>query len=135
MCLNYCFWICKYLASLPCICSIWNYFVMSPQLVFSFLPNRTSLVVQTVELLPAIRETRVQTLGREDLLEKEMATHSSTLAWKIPWLEQPGRLQSIRCRVGNDWATSLSLSFLPNFLLLPPPPPLSIWITNLCWFC
>ena len=44
---------------------------------------------------PAIQETRVQSLGREDLLEKEMATHSSVLAWKIPWMEEPGGLQSI----------------------------------------
>ena len=53
-----------------------------------------SLVAQTVESLPAVRETRVQSLKREDLLEKEMATHSSILAWKIPWTEEPGRLQS-----------------------------------------
>ena len=54
-----------------------------------------SLVAQMVKCLPAMRETRVQSLGREDLLEKEMATHSNTLAWKIPWTEEPGRLQSI----------------------------------------
>ena len=48
---------------------------------------RTSLVAQTVKRLPTMRETRVQPLGQEDLLEKEMATHSSTLAWKIPWME------------------------------------------------
>ena len=51
----------------------------------------TSLVAQTVKRLPTIQETRVQTLGWEDLLEKEMATHSSTLAWKIPWTEEAGR--------------------------------------------
>ena len=50
----------------------------------------TSLVAQTAKRLPTIQETRVQTLGWEDLLEKEMATHSSTLAWKIPWTEEPG---------------------------------------------
>ena len=44
-----------------------------------------------VKRLPAIQETRVQSLGREDSLEKEIATHSSILAWKIPWLEEPGR--------------------------------------------
>ena len=54
----------------------------------------TSLVVQVVKHLPTMWETRVQSLGREDLLEKEMATHSSILAWKIPWMEEPGRLQS-----------------------------------------
>ena len=52
----------------------------------------TSLVAQTVKRLPTMQETRVQSLGREDLLEKEMATHSSTLAWKVPWTEEPGRL-------------------------------------------
>ena len=53
-----------------------------------------SLVAQTVKRLPAMWETRVQCLGQEDPLEKEMATHSSILAWKIPWME-PGRLQSL----------------------------------------
>ena len=48
-----------------------------------------------VKRLPTVRETQVQTLGREDLLEKEMVTHSSILAWKIPWMEEPGRLQSM----------------------------------------
>ena len=51
-----------------------------------------SLVAQTVKLLPTMRETWVRSLGQEDPLEKEMATHSSTLAWKIPWTEEPGRL-------------------------------------------
>ena len=54
----------------------------------------TSLVVQMVKCLPTMRETQVQSLGQEDLLEKEMATHSSILAWKIPWTEEPGRLHS-----------------------------------------
>ena len=54
----------------------------------------TSLVAQTIKRLPAMWETRVQSLGREDLLEKEMASHSSILAWKIPWAEEPGGLQS-----------------------------------------
>ena len=48
-----------------------------------------------VKCLPAMQETRVRSLGQEDPLEKEMATHSSTLAWKIPWTEEPGRLQSM----------------------------------------
>ena len=53
--------------------------------------------------LPAMQETWVRSLGREDPLEKEMATHSSILAWKIPWTEEPGRLQSIGSqRVGHD---------------------------------
>ena len=54
-----------------------------------------SLVAQTVKRLPAMRETRVQSLSREDPLEKEMATHSGILAWRIPWTEEPGELQSM----------------------------------------
>ena len=62
-----------------------------------------------------MRETWVWFLGREDPLEKEMAIHSSTLAWKIPWTEEPDRLQSMGSqRVGHDWATSLSLSSTLN---------------------
>ena len=53
------------------------------------------MVAQTVKRLPTMWETWVRSLGREDLLEKEMATHSSILAWKIPWMEEPGRLQSM----------------------------------------
>ena len=61
-----------------------------------------SFVRQKVKHLPTMRETRVQSLGQEDPLEKEMATHSSTLAWKIPWTEEPGRLQSMGSqRVGH----------------------------------
>ena len=51
----------------------------------------TSLVAQTVKCLPAMREAQVQSLGWEDLLEKEMATYSSTLSWIVPWTEEPGR--------------------------------------------
>ena len=54
-----------------------------------------SLVAQTVKHIPTMWETWVQSLGQEDLLEKEMVTHSSILAWKIPWTEKPGRLQAI----------------------------------------
>ena len=62
-----------------------------------------SLVSQTVKRLPAMRETSVRSWGREDPLEKEMVTHSSTLAWKIPWMEEPGRIQSMGLqRVGHD---------------------------------
>ena len=60
-------------------------------------------MAQTVKRLPTMREAWVQSLGREDLLEKEMVTHSSTLAWKIPWTEKPGRLQAMGSqRVGHD---------------------------------
>ena len=70
-----------------------------------------SLVAQMVKRLPTMRETWVWFLGREDPLEKEMAIHSSTLAWKIPWMEEHDRLQSMGSqRVGHDWATLLSLS-------------------------
>ena len=57
--------------------------------------NKTSLVAQMVKRLPTTQEIRVQSLGREDLLEKEMATHSSILAWKVPRTEEPGGLQSM----------------------------------------
>ena len=62
-----------------------------------------SLVAQMVKRLSTMRETWVRSLGGEDLLEKEMATHSSILARKIPWTEEPGRLQSMGSqRVGHD---------------------------------
>ena len=62
-----------------------------------------SLVAQMVKRLPAMQETGVQSLGWDDLLEKEMATHSSILAWRIPWTEEHGRLQSMGSqRVGHD---------------------------------
>ena len=61
-----------------------------------------SLVAQSVKNLPALQETWVRSLGREDCLEKEMATHSSTLAWKISWTEESGGLQSmVSHRVGH----------------------------------
>ena len=70
------------------------------------------LVAQTVKCLPIMWETWVRSLGWEDPLEKEKATNSSTLTWKIPWTEEPGRLQSTGLqRVGHYWATSLT-SFL-----------------------
>ena len=60
-------------------------------------------VAQMVKHLPTMQETWVQSLGREDLLEKEMATHSIILAWKIPWIEEPCRLQSMGSRrIGHD---------------------------------
>ena len=67
--------------------------------------DRDSLVTQMAKMvknLPAMQETQVRSLGQEDPLEKEMATHSSILAWKIPWTEEPGRLQSMGSqRVGH----------------------------------
>ena len=65
------------------------------------------LVAQSVKNLPAMLETRVQSLSWEDPLEKEMTTHSSILAWRIPWTEELGRLQSTGSRrVGHDWASN-----------------------------
>ena len=62
---------------------------------------------QSLKNLPAVQETQVQSLGWEDPLEKEMATHSNILAWKISWTEKPGGLQSMGSqRVGNDGATN-----------------------------
>ena len=60
--------------------------------VFTVAKTWTSLVAQTVKSLPTMREPRVQSLGHEDLLEKEMATHSNILAWKTPWTEESGKL-------------------------------------------
>ena len=60
-------------------------------------------MAQMVKHLPTMQETRVQSLGQEDPLEKEMATHSNILAWRIPWMEEPGGLQSMGLqRVGHD---------------------------------
>ena len=88
--------ICKYAAP---FCKFSLYFVY----------GLLSLVAQMVKCLPAMWEARVWSLGWEDPLEKEMATHSSKLAWKIPWVKETGRLQSMCLqRVGHDWATSLS---------------------------
>ena len=82
-----------------------------------------------VKCLPAVQETRVWSLGWEDPLQKEMATHSSTLAWKIPWREEPGELQPMGLQsVGHSWATSLSKKVLGSMILswaitLRPQPP------------
>ena len=68
-----------------------------------YYTSRASLVAQTLKRLPTVQETWVRSLGREDPLEKEMATHSSILAWRIPWTEDPGRLQSMGLqRVRHD---------------------------------
>ena len=73
--------------------------------LMSFLTTYTgpSLVAQRLKRLPAMQEIWVRSLGQEDPLEKEMATHSSILAWRNPWMEEPGRLQSTGSqRVGHD---------------------------------
>ena len=68
---------------------------MVKRVFFFGLTYETSLVAQMVKRLSTMRETWVRSLGREDPLEKKMAIHSSTIAWKIPWTEEPGRLQSM----------------------------------------
>ena len=69
----------------------------------AFINLGTSLVTKTVKRLPTMQKTGVQSLGRDDLLEKEMVTHSRILAWKVPWTEKPGRLQSMGSqRVGQN---------------------------------
>ena len=90
--------------------------------------TRTSLVAQMVKRLPIMQETRVQSLGQEDLLEKEMAAHCSILAWKIPRTEEPRGLQSMGSqswtRLSNFTFTSLKfVSVLLSQFVLPSPSP------------
>ena len=93
----------------------WNVFSCIVLFILECLevPPGPSLMAQMAKCLSAMRETWVWTLGWEDALEKEMSIHSSTLAWKIPWTEEPGRLQSMGLqRVGHDWVTSVTRCFL-----------------------
>ena len=93
-----------------CLETLLNSFISSCRFfVESRFFFRTSLVAQMVKRLPTMQETQVQSLGQEDLLEKEMATHSSILAWKILWTEKPGRLRSLGSQESDT--TSFSLSF------------------------
>ena len=93
-------------------------------LVGAFNPFTFKVIID-IKHLPAMQETWVRSLGRENALEKEMATHSSILAWRIPWTEEPGGLQSMGSqRVGHDWVTSLSLSWSYCHFLI-------VW----GWFC
>ena len=72
-----------------------------------------SLVAQMVKNLPSMQETRVWSLGQEDQLEMGIATHFSTLAWRIPWTEEPGGLQSVGLqRARHDWATNTLIQYL-----------------------
>ena len=82
-------------------------------------------MAQTVKHLPTMQETRVQSVGREDPLEKEMATHSSTLAWKIPWTEKPGGLQAMGSKESDTperlhFTTLTTMSFTLFVYCLPP---------------
>ena len=93
----------------------------------------TVLLAQRLKRLPAMQETRVWSLGWEDALEKEMATDSSILAWRIPWREEPGRLQS----VGSQSQTRLSNFTSPScwgfsFALVLAGSPLSCWLLQRC---
>ena len=84
----------------------WKSFLINPIFAFEHV-IMSSLVAQTVKNLPAIWETQVWSVGWEDALEKGMATHSSVLAWRIPWTEEPGRPQSMGSqRVAHDWAAN-----------------------------
>ena len=92
-----------------------------------------SLVAQRVKSLPEMQETWVRSLGQEDPLEKKMAIHSSTIAWKVPWTEKPGRLQSMGLKkVRHDWATSLSQSLMTTKILIVAIKKKMI-IINLYW--
>ena len=83
------------------------------------------LVAQTVKNLPAMQETQARSLGQEDPLEKEMATHSSILSWRTPWTEEPGKVQSLSLQsVGHHWATN---TFTPSHA-----PPESRILPSLC---
>ena len=104
-----------FLAFIPSVHSLSTLLVSVQQIVWvhakslfdGLSGNWTSLVAQMLRRLPTMQETQVQSLGWEDLLEKEVATHCSILAWKIPWMEDPGRLYSPwgLQRVGHDWAS------------------------------
>ena len=93
---------------------------------WSFQP----LVAQTVRNLPVIQETQVWSLGQEDPLEKEMATHYSIIAWRIPWTEEPGGLQSTGLqRIGRNWASEHA----HTLVLFNPACSLSFLSLNPAW--
>ena len=100
---------------------LWNFlshFSVAFVLKLWLLTSQASLVVQSIKTLPVMLETQVQSLGGKDPLEKEMPTHSSILAWRIPWTEEPSGLQSMESqRVGHDWET---ITFTFPFWLLSP---------------
>ena len=88
------------------ICAFHNSFNHSTVIDVWVASKWASLVAQIVKNPPAMQKTWVQSLGWEDPLEKGMATHATIIAWRIPWIEEPGRLQSMELqRVGHDWAT------------------------------
>ena len=82
----------------------------SLHIIWNYLYKNSSLVAQMVKNLPAMWETRFNPQGWQDPLEKEIAIHSSIPAWRIPWIEEPGRLESVESqRVRHNWATTLLL--------------------------
>ena len=113
---NFFFWIYLYLKNIywvSILCKFWDRCWGRMTIIFTMaswgLPW-APLVAQRIKHLAATWETQVWSLGQEDPLEKEMATHSGTLAWKIPWMEKSSRLQSMGSQsVRHNWATSLSL--------------------------
>ena len=88
--------------------------------ILLFYLFRTSLIAQSVKNLPAMQETRVRFLDLEDPMEKEMATHSSIPAWRIPWTEESGKLLSVRSRESDMTATK-------------PPPFFYLFFSNLSY--
>ena len=94
--------------------------LLALDLLYAIFP---SLVTQMVKNLPAMRETQVWSLGQEDPLQKGMTAHSTILAWRIPWTEKSGRLQSMGMqRVGHDWATNIFTLIYPSTPTRMQPP-------------
>ena len=93
--------------------------------------GNVNLVAQMVKLLPTMWETWVWSLGREDPLEKEMATHSSTLAWKIPWTKEPGRLHSMGSQSRTRLSDFTSLHFKQYLLSTQYRGQASCWLSTL----
>ena len=93
--------------NVSCINTVFIIFTFCFHLVLFFFLQLLHIIKSVLLASAVMRETRVRSLGREDPLKKEMAIHSSILAWRIPWMEKPSRLQSAGLqRVGHDWATS-----------------------------
>ena len=99
-------------------------------------PQRTFLMAQMVKNLLEMWETRMQFLGQEDPLERSVATHSSIFAWRIPWTEEPGRLQSRGSqRVTHDWATN-TFTYKDSHRVASSCLWISeLWSANLCFCC
>ena len=98
-----------------CLLNTWNAVIVINNWILTFSFNYAFLVAQMVKNLPAVQETQVQFLSQEDPLEKGMATQSSILAWRIPWTEEPGGLQSTGSqRVEHDWATNTTTTINLN---------------------